>query len=156
QTGSLQPDNSRRNATFQGTGVWASRDVVLLPSSSRESVEKGRRRASIRLSARELHYLAPLLGLVHEELVEVGGAAGKQRGAELGEALLRDRIGEDRVGRLVELLDDVGGRALRHAEAVPRARLVAGQKLRDGRQVRQHVGARRAGGRKPAQAAGLH
>src|SRR5262249_48322926 len=87
--------------------------------------------ASLRLRTRELHHLAPLLGLIDEQLVEVGGAAGQQRGAELGEALLRDRIREDVVGGLVELVDDVRGRTLRHAEPVPGARLVAGQELGD-------------------------
>ena len=97
---------------------------LMLLSSLRET-GRGTERPSRHLGARELHHLAPLLGLVGDELGELGGRAGQQRGAHLGEACLRLLVGEHRVHRLVQRLDDLGRRAFRRAEAVPGARLVA-------------------------------
>src|SRR5258706_10815748 len=43
---------------------------------------------SFRLGAGELYNLGPFLGFVHDELAELGGRAGQQRGAELGKSRL--------------------------------------------------------------------
>src|SRR5262249_60410708 len=79
---------------------------------------------SLRLDARELHPLAPLLGFVSDDLCEVGGRA-RQRLAEVSQTDLHLGVGEGRVDLLVELLDDLGWRVPGNADAIPRCRLVA-------------------------------
>src|SRR5262249_16837347 len=79
---------------------------------------------SLRLDARELHHLAPLLGFVSDDLCEVGARA-RQRLAEVSQTDLHLGVGEGRVDLLVELLDDLGWRVPGNADAIPRCRLVA-------------------------------
>src|SRR5262249_44805440 len=55
------------------------------------------------------------------------------------------RLVESRVDLVVELVDDLGRRGLRCAEAVPNTPLVARQETVHGRDVRQRVRARRGG-----------
>jgi hypothetical protein len=80
---------------------------------------------SLRLDAGELDHLAPLLGFVDDKLAEVGRRSRQRRAAEVGETGLHLRVVESRVDLLVELVDDLGRRGLRCAEAVPNTRLVA-------------------------------
>ena len=54
-------------------------------------------------------HLRPLLGLLGDELAEVGGRAWKHRCAHVGEPRLDLRVGESRVDLLVEFVDDLGG-----------------------------------------------
>ena len=72
----------------------------------------------VRLGAGELDHLAPLLGLIGDELAEVGGRARKHRAAHVGDPRLDLGIGEARIDLLVELVDDFGGRVLGRAEAL--------------------------------------
>src|SRR5579859_7972762 len=55
------------------------------------------RRVSLRLDAGKPDHLAPLLGLVGDELAEIGRRARQQRGAEIGELGLDLRLGQDRL-----------------------------------------------------------
>ena len=113
-----------------------------------------RSRGSLRLDVGRPDHLAPLLGFVGDELAEVGGRARKRRAAEVGEPRLDLGIGEAGVDLLVELVDDLGGRVLRRADAEPGARLVARHEFAHGRDVRQRLRARRGRHRQRAQLAG--
>src|SRR5262249_1290433 len=73
---------------------------------------------------------------------------------KIGELRLHLGIGKARVDLPVELVDDLGRRALWYARAVPRAHLVALDRLAHGRKVRQRLRAHRGGDREPTQLAG--
>ena len=91
-------------------------------------------RRSLGLEARELHHLGPLLGLVRDELAEIGGRAGKRRSAQVDKPRLDLGIGEASIDFLVELIDDLGGCVFRRSDAAPEARLdsPAGSRSRSG------------------------
>src|SRR5215831_4847319 len=91
--------------------------------------------ASLRLDAAEFDHLGPLFGFVGDQLGEVSGRARKRRAAELSETGLHLRIVESRIDLLVELVDDLGRRGFRCAEAEPETRFVARHKLTDSRHV---------------------
>src|SRR5215470_11215812 len=75
-------------------------------------------RDSLRLDVGRPDHPAPLLGLLGDELAEVGGRAGKHGAAELGEPRLRLGVGENRVDLLIEPHDDLGWRFARRADPV--------------------------------------
>src|SRR5262245_48778096 len=110
---------------------------------------------SLRLDARELDHLGPLLGLVGDQLAKVDRGAGKHRAAQVGKPRHDLGIGESCVGLLVERVDDFGGRALRCAEAEPEARLIARHELAHGWKIRQRLRAFCARYCQRAQPAGL-
>ena len=91
---------------------------------------------SLRLDVGRPDHLAPLLGLLGDELAEVGGRACKYHAAEIGNARFDRGVGESRVHFTVEHSDDRSGRILRHAETEPSARLVARHEIAYGRDVR--------------------
>src|SRR5262249_58958061 len=99
--------------------------------------------ASLRLDVRGPDHLAPLVGFVGDELAKLDRRSRQRRAAEVSETGLHLRVAESRADLLVELVDDLGRRGLRYAEAVPNTPLVARQELTHGRDVRQHVRARR-------------
>src|SRR5262245_20316114 len=101
--------------------------------------------ASVRLDARELDHLAPLLDFFGDQLSELSRRSRQRQAAEVSETGLHLGVGERRVDLLVELLDDLGRRGLRCTDAVPGARLVARYKLTHGWDVRQRVRARGGG-----------
>src|SRR5262245_5054099 len=74
--------------------------------SSRSSAET----SSLRLDVRGSDHLAPLLGLIGDELAEVGGRARKSGATKFGEPRLDLGIGKGRVDLCVELVDDLGRR----------------------------------------------
>src|SRR5262245_14576175 len=76
---------------------------------------------------------------------EVGGRTWKHSATKVGKPRLDFGIGKGSVDLLVELLDDLGRRGLRRADAEPSARLVARHELAHCRNVRQCVRARRGG-----------
>src|SRR5262245_20712263 len=95
-----------------------------------EVMERGAKSAgSICLDACEVHHLAPLLGFVGDELAKVGGREREHVATQVGKARLDLGIGKTSVDLLVELLDDLGRRGLRCADAVPGARLVSRHEL---------------------------
>src|SRR6516225_5836235 len=65
---------------------------------------------SLRLDAGELDHLAPLLGLVDNQLAELGRRSRQRRAAEVGEARPHLGIGERRVNLFVELIHDLNRR----------------------------------------------
>src|SRR5262245_15258045 len=81
--------------------------------------------ASLRLDAGEFDHLGPLFGFVGNQLAEVSRRSRQRHAAEVSETGLHLRVVESRVDLLVELLDDLGRRVPRNADAIPRCRLVA-------------------------------
>jgi hypothetical protein len=73
------------------------------------------------LDARELHHLRPLLGFCGDELTEVVGRTRKRFATQIGKPRLDLGIGEADIDFSVELVDDLGGRVLRAADAEPGA-----------------------------------
>src|SRR5262245_34321467 len=118
---------------------FAKRNVI--ESSFRSSAET----SSLRLDVGGPDHLAPFLGVVGDELAELERRPRQRRAAEVSETDLHLRVVESRVDLLVELVDDLGRRGLRCAEAVPNTPLVAQQELTHGRDIRQRVRARRRG-----------
>src|SRR5262245_40324553 len=90
-------------------------------------------RASVGLSARELDDLSPFLGLVGNELAEVGRRAWKGAGAQIGKPRHEFGFCEYCVDLLVEFVDDLGRRVPGRANAMKGARLVAGHEVGHGR-----------------------
>src|SRR5215831_3021354 len=77
-------------------------------------------------------------------------SGGRQRecvAAQVGKPRLELGIGKASVDLLVELLDDLGRRGLRCADAGPGARLVARHKFPDGRDIGQRLRTSRGGHR---------
>src|SRR5215510_10553116 len=109
--------------------------------------------ASLRLYAAEFDHLGPLFGFVGDQLGEVSGRARKRRAAELSETGLHLGVVESRVDLLVELLDDLGRRGLRCADAEPTGRLVTRYKFPDTRNIGQRLRTSRGGHRQRAQRA---
>ena len=91
--------------------------------------------SSVRLGARELDHPGPLLRFVGDEPSEVGGRTRKRCAAQISEPRLDLGIGEARIDLFVELANDVGGRVLGNADAIPLAGLVTPFESRDGRYV---------------------
>src|SRR5262252_2666159 len=60
----------------------------------------------LRLDAGKLDHLCPLLGLLGDELAEVGGRAGHHGAAQVGKPRLHLGIAESRVDLPVEPVDD--------------------------------------------------
>src|SRR5262245_37826762 len=73
--------------------------------------------ASVRLDVEGLDHLAPLLGVVGDELAEVGGRADKRCASEIGEPGLDFGIGEAGVNFLIELVNNLRRCVLGRAEA---------------------------------------
>src|SRR6266851_1825670 len=74
------------------------------------------RAGSFRLGARDLDYLAPLLGFVGDELGQIGGGAGEHRGAEFGNPRLHLGGRKRGVDLAVELVNNLGGCARAQAD----------------------------------------
>src|SRR6516162_3372361 len=96
--------------------------------SSRSSAET----SSLRLDVGSPDHLAPFLGFFGDQLAELGRRSRQRRAAEVSETGLHLRVVESRVDLLIELVDDLGRRGLRYAEAVPITPLVARQELSHG------------------------
>src|SRR6516165_665902 len=105
---------------------------------------------SFRLDARGLDHLGPLLGFFGNERPEIARRATEDNATEVGELSLQLGIGEASIDLLVELVDDLGRRLCRCAEAEIAARLVAWHKFGHGRKVRQRVRARHCAHRQRA------
>src|SRR5262245_31501093 len=101
--------------------------------------------ASVRLDVEGPDDVAPLLGFLGDEPAKVCGRDDKRRHTQNGEPRFYLGIGEARVDLLVELLDDLGRRGLRCADAGPGARLVARHKFPDSRDIGQHLRTRCGG-----------
>src|SRR5262245_51359226 len=98
---------------------------------------------SIRLDVCKLDHLAPLLGLVRNELAEIGRRARHHGAAEASKLRLDLAIGEAGVDLSVEHVDDAGGGSFRGAKAKPSVRFVAWQEITNCRDVRESLPARR-------------
>ena len=76
---------------------------------------------SLHLLSRQLHHLAPALGLGGEHGAEFFGVAGDRNGAEFAEPLLDRGIGKSCVDFLVQEIDDLPRRVVRSADVPPNA-----------------------------------
>ena len=99
----------------------------------------GRDCRSLRLDARELDHLGPLLGFVGDELAEVGWRTGKHCAAKVGKPRLHPSVGESGIDLLVELVDYLGSRVLGCTKTGPLTRFVARYKFRHSRNLGQVV-----------------
>src|SRR5262249_44848969 len=78
---------------------------------------------SLGLCPAELDYFAPLLGIVSDELAEVGDRAVKYHAPKVGKPRLQLGISEPRIDLAIELINDLGRRVFGRTEANPLARL---------------------------------
>jgi hypothetical protein len=99
----------------------------------------GRTYSGLMLAARIT--ISPFLGFLREVFSEIRRRTGKCHGTKLREPRLELSIGEARIDLGVELIDDLGGRALGGADAIPRTRVVTGDEIGDNRNVGQRQGA---------------
>jgi hypothetical protein len=83
--------------------------------------------ASLGLEAREPDDLAPLLGLVGNELAEVGERGAHEHQAQIRQARRHRGVCEDDVDLRVQEIDNLGGRAFGRTDAPPPAGLVPGK-----------------------------
>jgi hypothetical protein len=90
----------------------------------------------LRLDVGGPDHLGPLLGFVGDELAEVGRRTLKDRYAQGGKSRLDLGISEGGIDFLVELVDDLGRRALGNADTMPAAGLVVRHKFAQGWNVR--------------------
>src|SRR5262245_56384529 len=81
---------------------------------------------SLRLDPGELDHFAPLLGLVDNQLAELGRRSRQRRAAEVGEARPHLGVGKRHVNFLVQLLHDLSWRIPRRPEAERAGDLLAG------------------------------
>src|SRR5262249_9790032 len=80
----------------------------LPPFAERKVMEYSVARRSLGLCARELDYFAPFLGIVSDELAEVGDRAGKYHAPKVGKPRLQLGISEPRIDLAIELTNDLG------------------------------------------------
>ena len=85
--------------------------------------------SSFWLDIRSFNHLGPFLGLVGDELAEVGRRTRNRNAAQIGEPRLHRGVGEARVDLLVDLVDDLGRRTRPCGQAVPAAYLIARYEL---------------------------
>src|SRR5262245_31728108 len=104
----------------------------------------GREESSPGFDIERPDHFAPLLGLVGDELAEVGRGQRKHRAAQVGEASTELGIGKARIDLFVELVDDLCGGTLWRPNAVPRAHLIAWNRLAYGGNVLCRLGSHRA------------
>src|ERR1041384_7470168 len=81
------------------------------------------------------NHFGPLLSFFGDQLSELGRRSPQRHAAEVGETGLHLRVIESRVDLLVELIDYLGRRFFRYADAPPDVCFVARHKLTDSRKV---------------------
>src|SRR5262249_43629275 len=102
-------------------------------------------RRSLRLDIGCSDHLAPLAGRIGDEFCEFSGCQLHRLKAQAHKARFNIGFGDDGVDILVELFDNLGGSTLQRTNAPPSAGLVARHELIHGRNLRQHLRARRTG-----------
>src|SRR5262249_15376296 len=112
------PDNRRSRAMPALPTRAMSRHFA-----ERKVMEYSVARRSLGLCARELDYFAPFLGIVSDELAEVGDRAGKYHAPKVGKPRLQLGISEPRIDLAIELINDLGRCVFGRTEANPLARL---------------------------------
>src|SRR5262249_36307896 len=116
---------------------------VTLPSPAGLTTQVGfirlaRYTRSIRLDVGIADHLAPLLGVIDNELAELGGRGCIGLQAQIDEPRLELGAGKRLVHQLVEDGDDLRRRVRRRADPLPTARLVARHKFADRWNVGQY------------------
>src|ERR1043166_5782848 len=107
------------------------------PATPKMAVMKSAAVGSLRLDACKLNHLAPLIGFVHQELPEIRPRTREDRDAQIRKPHLDFRISQSRGDLVMEPVNNFGSDALRRADTVPPAGLVARQVIRDDGQTRQ-------------------
>src|SRR5262245_50666670 len=129
--------SKRRARAVNIYSVTSSRDQT--PAISRNgrlwNIDSGS--ASVRLDVEGPDDLAPLFGLVGDELAEVGGREREHVATQVGKPRFHIGVGQSHVDLLVELVDDLSRRVLGRTEAKHRARFVARHEIAHGRDVWQ-------------------
>src|SRR5215831_13164898 len=110
-------------------------------------------RRSLRLDVGRPDHLAPLLGVVRDDLDEIGGRADKRCASEVSQPRLDFGIGEAGVNCLIELVNNLRRRVLGRTDCNKCAGLEARQKFAQCRHVRELIRARLSADRKCAQLA---
>ena len=94
-------------------------------------------RALIHLETGRLHHLAPLVGVIDNELGEVRRGDDEGVAPEVGHACLDRRISKCRVDLLIQTLNNFGWRSARSADAEPSLHVVTLEGLTNCRNIRQ-------------------
>src|SRR5262245_39871458 len=126
---SILTESHDKLAAHSITPSAAIRGTKRYGKSFRSSAET----SSLRLDVGGPDHLAPFLGFRGDQLAELSRRSRQRRAGEVSETGLHLRVVESRVDLLVELVDDLGRRGLRCAEAVPNTPLVARQETVHGR-----------------------
>src|SRR5262245_59760607 len=98
---------------------------------------------SVRLRARELDDVSPLLGFFCDTLAIFGGREGKHFATEVGKARLQLGVGKGGGDFPFEHVNDFGWRVLRRPDSAPRTRLKTRHEVAHCRNVRELVQSRR-------------
>lgn len=99
---------------------------------------------SLRFDLSGANDLAPFLGIFCDHGGEIGRGPRQYNARHVGNPRLDCRIGEGGINRFIEFIDDLGRRIFGRADPVPRACLVAGDKVGNWSKVGQSLQARRA------------
>src|SRR5262245_64706624 len=123
----------------EATAPLTPRLAESVPRDSRNGIMEYRASAasavSLRLDASELDHFAPLLGLVDNQLAELGRRSRQRRAAEARPHL---GVGKRHVNFLVQLLHDVFWRVPGGTDASPETRFVARHEFSHRGDVWQH------------------
>src|SRR5262245_17957268 len=125
-----------RNWTI-GLQTFATGSLPRSGLVQRKVMEYSVARRSLGLCARELDYFAPFLGIVSDELAEVGDRAGKYHAPKVGKPRLQLGISEPRIDLAIELINDLGRRVFGRTEANPLARLETRHEIAHSGDIRQ-------------------
>src|ERR1700758_5119636 len=114
-----------------------------------------RRLGSLRLDARKLDDLRPLLHLGRDEGLTFSRGQRHRRDTEVRKPRLQYRVGQNSNHFLIERVDDLGGQMLWCAKSLPSAGLEARNKLPQGWHVRERVCSRHSRNCQSAQCSSL-
>src|SRR5256714_4995437 len=102
------------------------------------------------------NHLGPLVRLVSNELAQVSGRHCQWYITKLDQLGLYPRIGKGSNDFLIEPLDDFSRRVAGRSESTHQSRLIARQKIANGRQIRERFVPHRRGHRQSAEPAGFN
>src|ERR1700736_561832 len=94
----------------------------------------------VSLEAGRADHLAPLRGIIGDELAKLGRGHGRRLSSHIGKSRVELGVCETGINLAVELVDDVARGFSRRANAVPSDRLVTRHEVADGRELRQRRG----------------
>src|SRR5215470_4506919 len=128
---------------------------TLVSPKSRKRHVMERRLGLLRLDARKLDHLRPLLHLGRDEGLTFSRGQRHRHDTEVRKPRLQCRLGQSSNHFLIERGDDLGGQMLWCAKSLPSAGLESRNELAQGWHVRQRVCARHSRNRQSAQCSSL-